>query len=148
MEKNVVIAGYARSPFHFAGKGELQTIRPDDLAAQVIADLVKKSEIDPSEIEDLILGCAFPEGEQGFNIEKPYYGRSGNYEILEPIQSLLLGEIVDNRLLIVFTSIRNKQNGKFNMPVSKLQKLANDFVIKNKFKNLKNPTYSGYYNNP
>jgi len=68
MEKNVVIAGYARSPFHFAGKGALTKTRPDDLAARVIRDLVDSSGIDPSEIEDLILGCAFPEGEQGFNL--------------------------------------------------------------------------------
>ncbi len=70
MEKNVVIAGYARSPFHFAGKGELASVRPDDLAAAVVAELVKRTGIDPAEIEDLILGCAFPEGEQGFNVAR------------------------------------------------------------------------------
>jgi len=70
MEKNVVIAGYVRSPFHFAGKGDLASVRPDDLAAAVVAELVKRSGIDASEIEDLIMGCAFPEGEQGFNIAR------------------------------------------------------------------------------
>jgi acetyl-CoA acyltransferase len=70
MEKNVVIAGYARSPFHFAGKGELARERPDDMAAAVVAELVKRSGIDPAEIEDLIMGCAFPEGEQGFNVAR------------------------------------------------------------------------------
>jgi acetyl-CoA acyltransferase len=70
MDKNVVIAGYVRSPFHFAGKGELASVRPDDLAATVVAELVKRSGIDPAEVEDLIMGCAFPEGEQGFNIAR------------------------------------------------------------------------------
>ncbi|MGC4541873.1 acetyl-CoA C-acyltransferase, partial [Escherichia coli] len=62
---NVVIAGYARSPFHLAGKGALARVRPDDLAAQTIRGLIEKTGIDASAIEDIILGCAFPEGEQG-----------------------------------------------------------------------------------
>ena len=66
--KNVVIAGYARSPFHFAKKGALARVRPDDLAAQVIAALVERSKVDPKDIEDVIVGCAIPEGEQGLNI--------------------------------------------------------------------------------
>jgi acetyl-CoA acyltransferase len=66
----VVIAGYARSPFTPAKKGELASIRPDDFAAQVIAGLVKKSGVKAEEIEDLILGCAFPEGEQGLNVAR------------------------------------------------------------------------------
>src|SRR5690242_17682748 len=68
--KNVVIAGYVRSPFHFATKGKLAHIRPDDLAAQVVNGLISKTGVDPNEIEDIILGCAFPEGEQGLNIAK------------------------------------------------------------------------------
>ncbi len=64
---NVVIAGYARSPFTPAIRGELARTRPDDLAAQVVRALVERTGVDPAHIEDLILGCAFPEGEQGFN---------------------------------------------------------------------------------
>ncbi len=67
---NVVIAGYARSPFHLAGKGALARVRPDDLAAQTIRGLIEKTGVDPSEIEDIILGCAFPEGEQGLNVAR------------------------------------------------------------------------------
>ena len=66
--KNVVIAGYARSPFTLANKGALIRIRPDDLAAQVVAALVARTRVRPQDIEDLIVGCAFPEGEQGFNV--------------------------------------------------------------------------------
>ena len=62
-----VIAGYARSPFQPAGKGSLARVRPDDLAAQVVRALVERTGVDPADIEDLLLGCAFPEGEQGFN---------------------------------------------------------------------------------
>ena len=66
--KNVVIAGYARSPFTLANKGALMRVRPDDLAAQVVAALVARTGVDPNAIEDLIVGCAFPEGEQGLNV--------------------------------------------------------------------------------
>lgn len=68
--KNVVIAAYVRSPQTFAHKGALATVRPDSLASQVIAGLVSKTGIDPNSLEDLIMGCAFPEGEQGFNIAR------------------------------------------------------------------------------
>ena len=65
---NVVIAGYARSPFTLAHKGALARVRPDDIAAQVVAALVERSRVTPADIEDLIVGCAFPEAEQGFNV--------------------------------------------------------------------------------
>ncbi|MBT5496442.1 MAG: thiolase family protein [Alphaproteobacteria bacterium] len=68
--KNAVIAGYVRSPFAFAQQGELAKVRPDDLAAQIVRGLVEKTGIDPTDVEDLILGCAFPEGEQGLNIAR------------------------------------------------------------------------------
>jgi len=68
--ENVVIAGYARSPFHFAHKGLMAKVRPDDLAAQVVRGLVERTGVNVDDIEDLILGCAFPEGEQGFNMAR------------------------------------------------------------------------------
>ena len=67
---NVVIAGYKRSPFHLANKGALVRVRPDDMAATVIRALVDETRVDESVLEDLILGCAFPEGEQGFNVAR------------------------------------------------------------------------------
>jgi acetyl-CoA acyltransferase len=67
---STVIAGYVRSPFHIAGKGALARVRPDDLAAQVIRGLLEKTKVDPAEIEDIVLGCAFPEGEQGLNVAR------------------------------------------------------------------------------
>jgi acetyl-CoA acyltransferase len=68
--KNVVIAGYCRSPFTLAGKGRLNKVRPDDLAAQVVKGLIDKTRVNPHDIEDLILGCGFPEGEQGLNVAR------------------------------------------------------------------------------
>jgi acetyl-CoA acyltransferase len=68
--KSVVIAGYARSPFHFAKKGALARVRPDELLAGVIAGLVERAGLKPEDIEDVLVGCAFPEGEQGLNVAK------------------------------------------------------------------------------
>jgi len=68
--KQAVIAGYARTPFHFARKGGLVGVRPDDLAAAAIKGLVARAGIPPGTIEDVLLGCAYPEAEQGSNIAR------------------------------------------------------------------------------
>jgi acetyl-CoA acyltransferase len=65
-----VIAGYYRSPFTLAKKGALINIKPDELLSEVIKDLISKTKVNLEDIEDVIIGCAFPEGEQGFNIGK------------------------------------------------------------------------------
>lgn len=70
MNISTVIAGYARSPYHFARKGQLAGIRPDDMAAQVVKGLMDKLGLDPALIEDVIAGCAYPEGEQGDNVAR------------------------------------------------------------------------------
>ena len=65
---NSVIAGYSRSPFTMANKGELIDVKPVNLLADVIKNLVSKSKKNPETIEDVIVGCAFQVGEQCFNI--------------------------------------------------------------------------------
>ena len=66
-----VIVSTARSPIGRAGKGSLVSIRPDDLAAQMIrAALDKVPALDPTDIEDLLLGCGLPGGEQGNNMAR------------------------------------------------------------------------------
>ncbi|HTU57865.1 MAG TPA: acetyl-CoA C-acyltransferase, partial [Polyangiales bacterium] len=65
-----VIAAYARSPFHFAKKGALAQVRPDDLAAQVVRGLFERVALDPALLEDVILGCAYPESSQGNNLAR------------------------------------------------------------------------------
>ena len=65
---NTVIAGYLRSPFTMADKGGLIDIKPVNLLAKVIKNLISKTKINPDQIEDVIIGCAFQVGEQCFNI--------------------------------------------------------------------------------
>ena len=61
----IVIAQYSRSAFQPAHKGALTKTRPDDMAAAVVKAVIECADVDPSTIEDVILGNATPEGEQG-----------------------------------------------------------------------------------
>ncbi|MEL0167287.1 MAG: thiolase family protein [Pseudomonadaceae bacterium] len=79
---SIVIAGYLRSPFQFARKGGLINLRPDDLAAQVLRGLVERLDLNPALVEDVIMGCAYPEGEQGTNIARIASFRAGFPETL------------------------------------------------------------------
>src|SRR3954452_6735403 len=64
-----VIVATARSPIGRAFKGSLVDMRPDDLTVTIIKALLDKvPEIDPKDIDDLMLGCGLPGGEQGFNM--------------------------------------------------------------------------------
>jgi acetyl-CoA C-acetyltransferase len=66
-----VIVATARSPIGRAFKGSLTSIRPDDLAVQMVAAaLAKVPQLDPAQIDDLILGCGLPGGEQGYNMAR------------------------------------------------------------------------------
>jgi acetyl-CoA C-acetyltransferase len=66
-----VIVATARSPIGRAHKGSLTTIRPDNLAAAIVsAALAKVPQLDPKDIDDLMLGCGLPGGEQGFNLAR------------------------------------------------------------------------------
>ncbi len=66
-----VIVSAARSPIGRAGKGSLAELRPDDLATQLVAAaLAKVPELDPHDIDDLMLGCGLPGGEQGYNMAR------------------------------------------------------------------------------
>ena len=65
---NAVIAGWVRTPFHRAHKGALAVVRPDTMVAQCIKEVIRRLELNPAEIDDVIVGCAYPEGEQGYNI--------------------------------------------------------------------------------
>ncbi|PZP92767.1 MAG: acetyl-CoA C-acyltransferase [Variovorax paradoxus] len=65
-----LISAYARSPFHFARKGRLAGVRPDTLAAAVVQDLLRRTGLDPALLEDIVLGCAYPEAAQGNNLAR------------------------------------------------------------------------------
>jgi acetyl-CoA acyltransferase len=76
--RDPVIVAAARTPIGKAKRGSLATVRPDDMAVAVIKDLLTRSEgIKPEEINDVILGCAFPEGEQGLNMSRLVAMRAG-----------------------------------------------------------------------
>src|SRR5437016_8839808 len=67
--RDAVIVGAVRTAVGRKG-GKLSGIRPDDLAALVLKDLVARLKVDPAEVEDVILGCVDQLGEQGFNIAR------------------------------------------------------------------------------
>lgn len=75
--RNAVIVAAARTAVGKAPRGALRTVRPDDMAAAVIQAVIEKAGIDPAEIEDVVLGCAFPEAEQGMNVARIATLRAG-----------------------------------------------------------------------
>ena len=78
MTREAVIVSAVRTPVGKAKRGSLTTVRPDDMAATVIKELLKRTpELDPAEIEDVVIGCAFPEGEQGMNMARMIALRAG-----------------------------------------------------------------------
>lgn len=70
MSRSAVIVAYARSPFQPANRGLFARLRPDDILAATVRGIVGRSGVDPARIEDLIVGCAFPEAEQGLNVAR------------------------------------------------------------------------------
>ena len=73
-----VVIDCLRTPIGKAPKGTLRNTRPDDLAAFVVQALMKKyPQVQPGEIDDFILGCAFPEGEAGMNMARAVVLRAG-----------------------------------------------------------------------
>ena len=76
--REAVIVNAVRTPVGKAKRGSLTTVRPDDMAATVIKELLARTpELDPTEIEDVVIGCAFPEGEQGMNMARMIALRAG-----------------------------------------------------------------------
>jgi acetyl-CoA acyltransferase len=76
--KEAVIASIARTAVGKAPKGTLRNTRPDDMAAAVIKELLRRAPaLDPKEVEDVILGCAMPEAEQGNNVARIASLRAG-----------------------------------------------------------------------
>ena len=69
MRNAYILAAY-RTPGCRAKRGKLKDVRPDDLAAAAIKGLLDRTGIDPRDVEDIIIGCAFPEGEQGMNFAR------------------------------------------------------------------------------
>ncbi len=76
--KEAVIVSAARTPVGKAKRGGLTTLRPDEMMATVIQELLKRTpNLDSSQIDDVVIGCAFPEGEQGMNMARMIALRAG-----------------------------------------------------------------------
>ena len=76
--KEAVIVSAVRTPVGKAKRGGLATVRPDEMAATVIKELLHRTpNLDPAQIEDVVFGCAFPEGEQGMNMARMIALRAG-----------------------------------------------------------------------
>src|SRR5580658_4492840 len=76
--REAVIVSSMRTAVGKAGKGTLRATRPDDLAADAIrGSLARVKGLDPNDIEDVILGCAMPEAEQGMNVARIAALRAG-----------------------------------------------------------------------
>ena len=96
-----VVAGYCRTPFHRAHRGELKETRPEDMAAIVIQESIKKSGIEFNQIEDVMVGCAYPEGEQGLNI-----GRISTYlaGLPESIPGMTTNRLCGSSMQVIHTA--------------------------------------------
>lgn len=78
MTREAVIVSILRTPVGKAKRGSLATVRPDEMAATVIEELLKRTpQLDPGEVDDVKIGCAFPEGEQGMNMARMIALRAG-----------------------------------------------------------------------
>ena len=89
--REAVIVDAIRTPVGKAKRGSLATTRPDEMAAVVIQELLKRAEgLDPAEVDDVILGCAFPEGEQGMNMTRLVALRAG-YQFNHDVENFSAG---------------------------------------------------------
>ena len=78
IDHDAVIVAAVRTPVGKAKRGGLATVRPDEMAATAIKALLKRvPQLDPAEIDDVVMGCAFPEGEQGLNMARMIALRAG-----------------------------------------------------------------------
>ena len=107
-DMGVVIVDWARSPFHRAHKGDLRSVRPDDLASQVISDLAKRNDIDGSSYDDLILGCAYPEAEQGYNLGRLVTSLSG---FPNTVPGMTINRLCGSSMHAILSAASNIQSG-------------------------------------
>ncbi len=103
-----VIVDWMRSPFHRAHKGMLSEIRPDELLRQVTKSLLSRNSIDPNDIDDIIVGCAYPEGEQGYNI-----GRLLTFlgEIPDKVPGMTINRLCGSSMQAILVAASNIESG-------------------------------------
>ncbi|MCK6549120.1 thiolase family protein [Myxococcota bacterium] len=113
---NVIIASAVRTPVGRALKGTLRQTRPDDLAALVLTEAVKRvPNLKPDDVEDVVLGCAMPEGEQGLNVGK-------NAAFVAGFPSTVSGEVINrfcsSGLQAIVHGAQNVQTGLADVVVA------------------------------
>ena len=103
-----VIVDWMRSPFHRAHKGLFSEIRPDELLRQVTKSLLARNPIDPNDIDDIIVGCAYPEGEQGYNI-----GRLVTFlgDIPDKVPGMTINRLCGSSMQAILVAASNIESG-------------------------------------
>ena len=103
-----VIVDWMRSPFHRAHKGGLSETRPDEMLSQVTKCLLERNVFDTSEIDDIIVGCAYPEGEQGYNI-----GRLATFlgEIPVSVPGMTINRLCGSSMQAIMVAASNIESG-------------------------------------
>jgi len=103
-----VIVDWMRSPFHRAHKGDLSGTRPDEMLSQVTKSLLLRNKFDTSEIDDIIVGCAYPEGEQGYNV-----GRLATFlgDIPVSVPGMTINRLCGSSMQAVMAAASNIESG-------------------------------------
>ncbi len=99
---------WMRSPFHRAHKGDLSGTRPDEMLSQVTKSLLSRNIFDRNEIDEVIVGCAYPEGEQGYNI-----GRLATFlgDIPVTVPGMTINRLCGSSMQAVMTAASNIESG-------------------------------------
>lgn len=103
-----VIVDWMRSPFHRAHKGDLSGTRPDEMLSQVTKSLLLRNKFDTTEIDDIIVGCAYPEGEQGYNV-----GRLATFlgDIPVSVPGMTINRLCGSSMQAVMVAASNIESG-------------------------------------
>ncbi len=112
---NVYVVSAVRTAVGKSKRGTLAQTRPDDLAAIAIKGAVEKSGVDPSEIQDVVLGCAFPEGEQGMNVARIAVFRAG---LPETVSGVTLNRFCSSGLEAMVTAAAKIEAGLLDVAVA------------------------------
>ncbi len=103
-----VIVDWMRSPFHRAHKGKLSETRPDELLGQVTKSLLDRNPINLGDIDDIIVGCAYPEGEQGYNIGRLVTFLGG---IPDKVPGMTINRLCGSSMQAILVAASNIESG-------------------------------------
>ncbi len=103
-----VIVDWMRSPFHRAHKGKLSETRPDELLGQVTKSLLERNPINLEDIDDIIVGCAYPEGEQGYNIGRLVTFLGG---IPDKVPGMTINRLCGSSMQAILVAASNIESG-------------------------------------